>query len=156
MMAAKRLNGAGFTLIELMIAVAIAGILVAVGYPAYQGVIQESYRKSAQADLMAFAAAMERHHTGSFSYAGAASGSSDTGTPAVFSGWSPASESASKKRYNLTIESANGVAYELKATPASGSSQAGDGMLMYYSDGRKGWDENNSGSIDASEYCWSC
>ncbi|OFC69523.1 type IV pilin protein [Alteromonas confluentis] len=155
-MAVKGSKNKGFTLIELMIAVAIAGILVGVGYPAYQNVIKESYRKSAQADLMAFAAAMERHHTGNFSYAGAAASGSDTGSPEVFSSWSPASEDAANKRYNLTIEAANGVAYELRATPVSGSSQASDGILVYFSDGRKGWDENNSGSVESSEFCWSC
>ncbi len=155
-MAVRSKRVTGFTLIELMIAVAIAGILVAVGYPAYQGVIKESYRKSAQADMMAFAAAMERHHTGNFSYEGAAESGGDTGSPAVFTGWSPASEPLTSKRYNLSIVAANGVSYELRATPVAGSSQAGDGILVYFSDGRKGWDENNSGSVEASEYCWSC
>lgn len=146
----------GFTLIELMVVVAIAGILVAFGYPAYQGVIKESYRKTAQSDLMAFAAAMERHHTGSFTYKGAASAGADTGSPEVFTSWSPASEASGNKRYNLSIESASGVDYVIKATPVSGKSQASDGTIWYYSDGRKAWDENNSGSIDSSEYCWSC
>ncbi|MBU3021862.1 type IV pilin protein [Aestuariibacter sp. A3R04] len=146
----------GFTLIELMVAVAIAGILISVGYPAYQGVIKSGYRKSAQSDLMAFAAAMERHHAGNFTYKGAGAGGSDTGKPGVFASWSPASEPASEKRYNLTIVSATGVDYEIKASPVSGSTQAGDGDIYYFSDGRKGWDENNSGGLDGSEYCWSC
>ena len=48
------------------------------------------------------------------------------------------------------------TAYELKATPVSGSAQATDGALFYFSDGRKGWDKNNNGNLESSEYCWSC
>lgn len=155
-MVRNRTSKSGFTLIELMIAVAIAGILVAVGYPAYQGVIKDSYRKSAQSDLLALAAAMERHHVGNFTYEGAATGGNDTGKPAIFATWSPASEPASNKRYDLTIASANGVDYEIQASPVTGTSQAGDGDIYYFSDGRKGWDENNSGGLDSGEFCWAC
>ena len=38
----------GFTLIELMIAVAIIGILVAVAYPSYQGQVRKANRAAAQ------------------------------------------------------------------------------------------------------------
>ncbi|MEC7509784.1 MAG: prepilin-type cleavage/methylation domain-containing protein, partial [Pseudomonadota bacterium] len=31
-----------------------------------------------------------------------------------------------------------------------------DGTLFYFSDGRKGWDKNNNGSLESDEYCWSC
>ncbi|WP_217358038.1 type IV pilin protein [Alteromonas pelagimontana] len=146
----------GFTLIELMIVVAVVSIITAIAYPSYQSVIKSSYRSSAQADLMALAAAMERHHSGTFSYQGAASGGANTGSPAIFAGYSPASESETNKRYSLTIVAASDTAYELKATPVSGSSQAGNGDLFYFSDGRKAWDSDSNGSIQATEYCWSC
>lgn len=144
----------GFSLIELMIVVAIIGIIAAVAYPTYQSVIKDGYRSSGQSDLMALAAAMERHHSGTFSYKGAAISGGDTGSPAIFASHSPASESVTKKRYDLTIESADAVSYEIKATPVGG--QAGDGALYYFSDGRKGWDKDASGSLSASEYCWAC
>ncbi|MEX2489725.1 MAG: prepilin-type N-terminal cleavage/methylation domain-containing protein, partial [Pseudomonadales bacterium] len=53
----------GFTLIELMITVAIIGIIAAVAYPAYQGYIETATRGDAVADLQACAMAMERHYS---------------------------------------------------------------------------------------------
>lgn len=53
-----------------MIVVTIIGIVAAIAYPSYQGVIADGYRGTGQADLLALAAAMERHHSGSFSYEG--------------------------------------------------------------------------------------
>ena len=148
----------GFTLIEVMIAVVIVGIIAAIGYPSYQSMMVSANRSTAQADLMSFASAMERHYATTFSYNGAATGSGNTGSPAVFTAYSPSTEPAAKKKYTLTIHavSADGNSYELRAVPVSGSPQAGDGTLYIYSDGRKAWDQNSDGSIGSSEYCWSC
>ena len=151
-----RASQLGFSLIELMIVVAIVGIIAAIAYPSYQGVISDGYRGTGQADLLGLASAMERHHSGSFSYEGAASGGSNTGAPAVFSAYSPSSEPAANKRYTLSIVAASATAFELKATPVTGTGQAADGALYYFSDGRKGWDKNNNGNLESSEYCWSC
>jgi type IV pilus assembly protein PilE len=148
----------GFTLIELMIAVAIIGILMSIAYPSYQSHMVSSSRAVAQADLMAFAGVMERHKAANFSYAGAANGGADTGGPAIFQTYSPSGEPVANKKYDLTIEtvSASGTSYRLKATPVNGGMQSDDGPLYIYSDGRKGWDKNKDGNLAVSEYCWSC
>ncbi|MDO6694025.1 type IV pilin protein [Aliiglaciecola sp. 3_MG-2023] len=148
----------GFTLIELMITVAIVGIITSIAYPSYQGYLKTSNRGAAQSDLMALAAAMERHKASTYSYKGAAESAADTGKPAIFHSYSPSSEPATNKKYDLTIESvsASGSSYMITATPVSGTSQAGDGNVYYYSDGRKAWDKDNSSSLSSSEYCWGC
>lgn len=58
----------GFTLIELMIVVAIVGIIAAIAYPSYQDHVRKTHRSLAQADLMELAQWMERQYAGNFSY----------------------------------------------------------------------------------------
>lgn len=60
----------GFTLIELMIAVAIVGILAGIAYPAYNDAIRKSRRAQAKADLAELSQRAERWYTAKNSYAG--------------------------------------------------------------------------------------
>ncbi len=62
----------GFTLTELMITVAIIGIIAAIAYPSYQDSVRKTRRAIAQADLIELASFMERTFTESNSYASAA------------------------------------------------------------------------------------
>lgn len=151
-------NQNGFTLVELMIVIAIVGIIATVGYPSFINVSQSTYRTAGQSDLMAFAGAMERHKLANYSYQGAAASGANTGMPTVFATYSPSQESASNKRFDLTISSVNtnGTAYTITATPVTGGAMANTGVLVYFSDGRKAWDKNNNGIISADEYCWQC
>lgn len=146
----------GFSLIELMIAVAIIGIITSIAYPSYQGFIASTNRGAAQADLMSLAAAMERHKAASFSYKGAAVLAADTGKPAIFHQHSPSAELYASRKYDLFISEASGGAYLLEAKPVTGTSQAGDGNVAFYSDGRRAWDANNNGTYNSTEFCWNC
>ncbi len=138
----------GFTLIELMIAVAIVGILAAIAYPSYQDHVRRTYRSTAKADLVALAQAAERYYTtraGAMTYTGA--------TTALYSGHSPADGPAASARYNLAIAvAADGQSYTLTATPVGG--QVGDGALQLLSDGTRRWDADNSGGYSATEQQW--
>ena len=60
---------AGFTLIETLIALAIAGILSTLAYPSYVGVMNKARRFDAVAAMMTVRLAQERHRANDKQYA---------------------------------------------------------------------------------------
>jgi len=62
----------GFTLIELMVTVAIIGILAAIAYPSYTQYVQRANRSDAEAIMQENAQFMERYFTTNGKYDGAA------------------------------------------------------------------------------------
>lgn len=72
----KRLRGpqraAGVTLIELLVATAIVGILAAIAYPSYQRYVARTHRNAAAACLSQYAQFMERFYTTNLTYLNAA------------------------------------------------------------------------------------
>lgn len=148
-MASGSKRNRGFTLIELMVVVAVVGILAAIAYPAYTSNAKKTRRADAQAALTGLAGALERHYTENNTYTGAAQ-VGNTGSPAIFSTEAPVD--GATKYYDLTIHSASTTAFEVRAVPKNG--QAGDGFLSLNSVGVRGWDANNNGTIDAGENVW--
>ncbi|SNY54512.1 type IV pilus assembly protein PilE [Arsukibacterium tuosuense] len=63
-----RANQKGMTLIEIMIVVAIVGILAAVAYPSYQNHVMRSHRAAATSCLMELSQFMERNYTQNMRY----------------------------------------------------------------------------------------
>lgn len=59
----KTQNQTGFTLLELMIVLAIIGILTAIAYPSYQDSVRKARRGDAQAAMLEMANFMERKFT---------------------------------------------------------------------------------------------
>jgi type IV pilus assembly protein PilE len=107
----------GFTLIELMIVVAIVGILAAIAYPSYQEQVQKTRRADAQADLMELSSFMERFFTENNRY--------DQGTDGNAIALPFASSpQAGTVFYALTLVS-GATTYTLTADPA-GTPQAAD------------------------------
>ena len=74
----------GFTLIELMIVIAIIGILAAIAIPQFTQYRQRGYNAEMQADIRNAATANEAFYSDSLSYAGATSDLSSRGyTPSA-------------------------------------------------------------------------
>ena len=144
----KHTREKGFTLIELMTAVAILAILAAVAIPIYTNYSNRTYRSEAMADLLDCAQALERRASVTFSYEGAAVGGVDAGVvdPNICD-----SNSVAIGRYVINV---NGTpaAFTLTATPQGGTDE-GRG-LSYTSAGQRGWDEDGAGGIEADEMDW--
>jgi len=68
----KRNNEKGFTLIELMIVIAIIGILAAIAIPQFSAYRTRSYNAAAQSDLRNFATAQEAYYADNDKYCGSA------------------------------------------------------------------------------------
>lgn len=104
----------GFGLIELMIAVAIVGILAAIAYPSYQDQVQRSRRGDAIASLMELAQAQERHMAVCGNYADRIDGVATCGDANEGLGRGTDSEEGF---YTLAVSNAaSGATYTLTAT----------------------------------------
>ena len=109
----------GFTLIELMIAIVVLGILVGVALPSYQDSVRKARRASAQGELMTVANLQEQHLLTNRQYSASAS--------AI--GFSLDSDVA--EYYSLTIDTSacTALCFTATLTPLAGSSQASDVTL---------------------------
>lgn len=129
-----------FTLVELMIVLAVLAIITTLAYSSYTESVRKANRGDAQAALLALGSAMQRYYTEATpsTFVGAAA-SGPPGPPiaAVFPSQSPLD--GARKQYNLRIQSASASAYELRAVPIAGSAQADDkcGTLTLTSTGQR-------------------
>lgn len=104
----KKYN-AGFTLIELMIVIAIIGILAGIGYPSYMSHVKKANRADGIDSLLALAGRMEEFYMNNDTY---------TGAPV-------ANATSSDKLYTLSITAQTDFAYTIQATPVGGDSDCG-------------------------------
>jgi type IV pilus assembly protein PilE len=105
----------GITLIELMIVVAIVGILAAIAYPSYQEQALEGRRSEGRTALLEVAQAQERFYTANGSYAtGIDNSDGDDDSSNDVSGVSRTTENG---YYTLSINNGAGSTFTATATP---------------------------------------
>jgi type IV pilus assembly protein PilE len=116
----------GFTLIELMITVAIVGILATIAYPSYQEYVRRANRADAQAAMLEDAQFLERFFT--------------TSNPSTYSGADlPKQQSpeSGTPKYSITTAAASPTGFRIQAVPADGYEDPKCGTLTIDQTGAK-------------------
>jgi type IV pilus assembly protein PilE len=134
----------GFSLIELLVVVAVVAILAAVAYPTYQEQVASARRADMKAELMRLAQYMERVYTETGCYNPGDDNNCNEGTPG-------APDIGTTSEYYSVAFAAGPTAttFTLEATPITGSPQEGDGKMGINQLGERYWDENRNGDIDS-------
>ena len=138
----KQNTRAGFTLIELMVAIAIIGILAAIAFPSYQDSIRKSKRAEGKAALLDLQNRLERYFIDKNTYASACIGSGCAAGTKIL-------ENANTEHsyYTLSIPAQAQNSYTVKAAPTFTDTQCGD--LTLTNTGVKA--ETGTGSVTD---CW--
>jgi type IV pilus assembly protein PilE len=139
----KAARQSGFTLIELMITVAVVAILASIAYPSYQNYVLSSRRAEAQADMLEMQLGMEKWRANRASYRSdatpSAKGVATTNTPAN------AGYGGTNSYYTYTITDTTESAYIITATPQGAQTADSNCTPLTL---------NQSGAQTPSSGCW--
>jgi len=128
----------GFTLIELMIVIAIIGVLVGVGLPFYGNYIKETHRTDGMSELTRVMQQQEKYYLNSMTYV--------TDLSLLGLGATGGKYRSAEGYYDIIASTCPGVSIGrcvlLTAEPIG--SQAGDGTFTLNSRGERDWTGNNS------------
>jgi type IV pilus assembly protein PilE len=136
----------GFTLLELMITVAIVAILTAVALPSYREQVMKTHRADARQELLRLATAQERFYTNCNIYA-----KTLNGDQATCAGLGAAKSTIDSENgfYEISL-AGDGTQYTLTATPQNGQNKdLKCGKLSLTDAGVKG----ATGTLGAAD-CW--
>jgi type IV pilus assembly protein PilE len=111
---AARRHATGFTLVELCVVLALAGLLAAAAWPSYQSQLQRSRRADAVGALLRVQAAQESHRAHHGLYAAQLQALVGASTPASREGW-----------YDIEL-AGGGDRYEARAVARADRAAAGD------------------------------
>lgn len=138
----NRYRQQGFTLIELMIVVAIIGVLAAIAYPSYQRYVIKTKRTDMMTEMQNIASQIESRKLAQGSYTNAGTG---------LNGSFPRGGTA---LYTITLAPTPLTdRWTITATPISSSQMANDGTLTLNAQGLKCRDKNNDGDTQDTGEC---
>ena len=129
----------GFTLIELMIVVAVLGILAAIAVPSYSEYVRRGHRSEARAALLQAAQWMERAATAGGQYPKA--------------NFPDSLKNISSDRYAISFSS-DGSTFTLTATPQKGQANDKCGNYTLTNTGLRGANGKTAGAAGYDSSCW--
>ena len=128
----------GFTLIEVMIVVAIIGVLAAIAYPSYQEYVKKTKRVEVQAELTEIAAKLQRYKVVNFHYKKSPTEAMDLQNVG-FTSTTPISQNG-LYTFALTFNSATApTKWVLSAEPTTTGSQKDYGVTCINEAGQRFW-----------------
>ena len=155
------LRQAGFSIVELMIVVAIIGLLAGIGIPSYRDHVTKGKRAEGKAALVAAASRLERYYTQNNCYPSPACGNpvaTDSATAlarAGIDGFSGDAADQTKAAYNISLTFTPQV-FTITAVPRTPFTDARCGNLTLNNTGRK-WTQSNGSADDPPnrvDGCW--
>lgn len=139
----------GFTLIELMIVVAIVAILAAIAYPSYEESVRRSRRTDAKAVLIEAAQWMERFYTSNLRYDQDINGALVTSAGQFPGSGLTMSPRGGPAFYNIGLQAVTQSSFTLRAVAVGAQSNDPCGNFTLTEAGVR----NVTGSRPAAE-CW--
>jgi type IV pilus assembly protein PilE len=148
--ASRAPRAGGFTLIELMIALVVLSLLLAIAIPSYREQTRKGYRSLATSALMDRAARLERCAALNASLGFLAT---NTACPAFPS--NVTDETGTTALWQITIPTRTATTYTLQARPVAGSPAAGDTTCAVIQLTHTGAPSaTNSSSAASTRECW--